>query len=56
MGIQLSLKKDDALTLLNYFKLEQKKMVSVKGSTHDIKTKTLINKLSSKLIIKIAAN
>ena len=56
MGIQLTLKKDDALTLLKHLKGEQKKMISLLGSDHDMDTKRLINKLSSKLVIKIDKN
>jgi len=49
MAINLSLKDDDALVLLEYFKREQRKMVSPSGSEYSTDTKKVINKLTTRL-------
>jgi hypothetical protein len=49
MGISLTLKDKDAEILLEYFKREQRKMVSASGSEHSNDTKKVINKLTTRL-------
>ena len=49
MAINLNLKDDDALVLLEYFKREQRKMVSASGSEYSNDTKKVINKLTTRL-------
>ena len=49
MAVNLSLKDDDALVLLEYFKREQRKMVSPSGSEYSNDTKKVINKLTTRL-------
>ena len=49
MGISLTIKDKDAKILLEYFKSEQRKMVSPSGSEHNKDTREVINKLTTRL-------
>jgi len=54
MGISLTLKDKDAEILLEYFKSEQRRMVSPSGSEHSKDTREVINKLTTRLKKRIS--